>query len=102
MLLKQTMKKLISVLLFLIICFVSSSQPIVNRSNSSITVQDSRFSAQYNLLTPRYDDTTAANLQKGIDSCGALIFTYSTNSLWVRSCADGKKWIEVGSGAGVS
>lgn len=94
------MKKIFLIAIVLLVGLVSISQPIVNRSNSSITVQDSRLAAQYNLLVPRYNDTTAANVQKGIDTCGAIIFTYSTNGLWVRSCADGKKWVAVGGGGG--
>jgi len=93
------MKKLYLIACFLVAAVTCFSQSIVNRANSSYTVQDSRLAAQYNLLVPRYDDTTSALSQIGIDSCGAIIFTYSTNTLWVRSCADGKKWVEVGSGS---
>ena len=78
---------------------VVKCQPIVNRSNSSITVQDSRLAAQYNLLVPRYADTTAANLQIGIDTLGAIIYTYDVQTLWVRRYSSGFKWETVGSGA---
>ncbi|HRP30440.1 MAG TPA: hypothetical protein PKV73_01045 [Agriterribacter sp.] len=87
-------------ILLLLFVFSGYSQNIVNRANSSYTVQDSRFSAALNLYVPRYADTTEANLSTGIDSSGAVIYTYSTNSLWYRSAEDGKKWVEVGGGGG--
>ena len=89
------MKK-ISILIpfFILYSIFSFSQSITNRSSSVVTVQDSRLMAQYNLFFPRYTDTTAANIQKGIDSCGATIYTYSTNSLWYRQC-NPKKWVQI-------
>ncbi|HMW11058.1 MAG TPA: hypothetical protein PJ987_11510, partial [Bacteroidia bacterium] len=52
--------------------------------------------SQYNAFLPRYNDTTAANLQKGIDSCGAIIFTYDIAALWFRSCSNGsKQWVQI-------
>lgn len=92
---KNPISFLILSLLISVTCF---SQSIVNRANSSYTVQDARLAAQYNLLTPRFADSTAANLQKGIDSCGAVVYLYSTHTFWYRSCASStKKWIELGS-----
>ena len=93
------MKKIFIIISLLLIALVSFSQSIVPRTNSSYTVQDSRFAAQYNLLVPRYADTTAANIQIGIDTCGAIIFTYDSMSLWVRECSP-KHWVIVGSGSG--
>lgn len=88
-------------ILFLLISVTCFSQSIVNRANSSYTVQDARLAAQYNLLTPRYADSTAANLQIGIDTCGAVVYLYSTHTFWYRSCASStKKWVEIGSGGG--
>jgi len=94
------MKKIFSILCFLIATITCFGQPIVPRTNSSYTVQDSRFSAALNLFVPRYADTTAANAgtAEGIDSLGAVIFTYSTMTLWVRSGSP-KTWVEVGSGS---
>jgi hypothetical protein len=94
------MKKLFSILFLIILYFNGIGQSVVPRSNSSITVQDSRFQAQYNLFTPRYADTTAANLQKGIDSLGAIIYTYDVQSFWGRQYSSGKKWVALGSGGG--
>jgi hypothetical protein len=92
------------ILLLTVIClsFIASyAQPPVNRAGPANTVVDSRLGALYNFYTPRYLDTTSANLQKGIDSCGALIFTYLGNQLWKRDC-NPKKWTAIGSGSGVS
>lgn len=83
-------------ILILALCSVFSfGQPIVNRSNSTITVQDQRFSALYNLLIPKYADTTAANVQIGIDSCGAIVFTYDVMNTWIRKCSP-KRWEQSG------
>jgi hypothetical protein len=85
------------ILLFclLLVSFNSFSQIAVYRSTSGVTSMDSRMGAYLNMFLPRYIDTTAANVQKGIDSCGAIIFTYTGNTVWKRSC-NPKKWEEVG------
>jgi len=97
------MKRLITILAILIVSVNCLSQSIVPRANSSYTVMDSRFMAQYNLFAPRYADTTAANAgtAEGIDTLGAVIFTYNTMSLWVRS-GDPKSWVEIGTGGGIT
>src|SRR5690349_7494792 len=99
------MKKLIIILSFLFCAVVSIAQgpvsnaPIVNRSGPANTVQDARSAAQYNFFIPRYADTTAANLNKGIDSSGAIIYTYDVKKFWYRSNSP-KEWVLVGQGAG--
>jgi hypothetical protein len=86
------MKRLLTLSLILS-SFFCAAQPIVHRSNPANTVSDARWQAQYNLFAPRFADTTAANVQKGIDSCGAMIYTYDINSFWFRQCSP-KKWIQ--------
>src|SRR6266496_1248414 len=91
------MRKALIILLF--ICFYNfvRSQSIVQRSSTAITEQDGRLSAQLNLYVPRYLDTVQASLtiNIGIDTCGALIFTYSDNSYWMRVCAPTKHWVKL-------
>ena len=96
------MKNIWLILFLILTCEVAFCQTIVPRANSSITVQDARFSAQYNLFVPRYADTTAANLStnEGIDTLGAIIFTYDNMSLMVRKYDSGKKWSAIGGGGG--
>ena len=94
------MKKISIILSFLVAAVTCFSQPISQRTNSSFTVQDARWSAQYNMFVPRYADTTAANLQKGIDTLGAIIYTYDVQSFWGRQYSSGKKWVALGSGGG--
>jgi len=90
------MKKLICIILGLFLFTCSYGQAIINRSGPANTVQDARWMSQYNAFLPRYNDTTAANLQKGIDSCGAIIFTYDIAALWFRSCSNGsKQWVQI-------
>ncbi len=94
------MKKILSLIVFLFGFFVSFGQPIVNRAGQANTVADARLQATLNFFVPRFADTTAANLQKGIDSSGAMIFAYNTNSLWVRAISP-KRWVEVSAGSSV-
>lgn len=90
---------IVAILFASVTCF---SQSIVNRANSSYTVQDSRFKAALNLFVPVYADTTAANAgtAEGIDSLGAIIYTYDVQSFWGRQYSSGKKWVALGSGGG--
>jgi hypothetical protein len=96
--------KLYKIIFALTLCLVSVfsfSQPIVTRSGAANTVMDSRWGAIYNAYAPRYADTTAANLQIGIDTAGAYIYNYATKTFWFRQHAP-KKWVEFGSGSGGS
>ncbi len=64
---------------------------IVNERIQGSFMVDSAFNI------PRYYDTTAANLHKRSDSCGALFFAYGIDSVYYRAC-NPKRWISVGSG----
>lgn len=88
-------------ILFLIFFFTSLSvvaqtlpvtPGVISRSTSP--VEDRYIYARQHLGIPRYADTTQANIYNGIDTCGALIFTYNTNSLYFRQCSP-KKWIQL-------
>lgn len=96
------MKNILIILFVFVFGYVGISQPVVNRSGGVVTVQDSRWMGQYNLFVPRYQDTTTANISSnlGIDSCGAIIYTYDVGGLWVRRCDPVKHWEQVGSGTG--
>lgn len=86
-------------LIIIFFCFLAVSgfsQGIQNRSNSAVTVQDARWKALQNAFMPIYADTVAANVQKGIDSIGAIVFTRD-NQLWVRKGSP-KRWELVGNG----
>ena len=48
---------------------------------------------------PRFTDTTQANLHIGFDSCGAMFFSYTKDSIYYRAC-NPKRWISLGSGGG--
>ncbi len=86
-------KKLSFFTIGLLLGLISFSQSVVQRSAAVITVEDWRLMAGYNFFLPRYGDTTAANVQKGIDSSGAIVYTYD-DKIWFRTHA--KKWKEVG------
>lgn len=78
----------------------AQTTPVVKRSSDVVTVEDARLDAKWNLGLPRYQDTAAANLHLGTDSCGRMIFTYDSNQVWKRSC-NPKRWEKVGgSGSG--
>ena len=84
-------------ILFSLISIYSFGQPIIQRAGASNTVKDERVYPNLNLFVPKYADTIAANVQKGIDSAGAIIYTYNTKSFWYRQHSP-KKWVEFGSG----
>jgi hypothetical protein len=85
------MRKIILICFALIIGLIAFGQPIVNRAGASNTVSDARWQAQLNAFLPRYNDTTAANISKGIDSCGAIIYTRNPQAFWRRDC-NPKRW----------
>jgi hypothetical protein len=91
------MKKVV-VFLLLICSFAGFAQPIITRTLGTNTVGDPRLMAKLNFFSPRYADTTVANIEKGIDSCGALIYTYDVDGFWYRQCFP-KKWVRFTSGA---
>lgn len=89
------MKYLIAAIL-LAMSFTASAQPTVNGRGEANTPTDQRLMVVRNLFTPVYQDTTAANLDLGIDSSGALIWTRVPKSLWVREYnTDGAKYWEL-------
>lgn len=88
------MKKLLFIL-SLCFCFViANSQVVINRTTGTNTVNDPRQIHSKNLVIPRYLDTTAANVDKGIDSSGAIIYTYTGKTLWLRQNSP-KKWTSI-------
>jgi len=76
------------------------SQSISNRSNQTITVQDARWRGGLNAFMPSYADTTAANIQIGIDSAGAIIYTFDAATFWVRKHSP-KRWVQIQTGVDV-
>lgn len=91
------MKKLFLSISFLLSLVVSFAQPPIVRSSNANTVYDTRLGALKNFIPPTYADTTEANLSGniGLDSVGALIFTFNTNSYWYRA-DNPKRWVPVG------
>lgn len=82
------------VFIFCLLSFLNvKSQGIVQRGASTVTVADSRLQANLNFFIPRYTDTTQANILKGIDSAGAVIYTYNYG-LWYRA-HNPKRWIPI-------
>lgn len=92
------MNRIILLVLFVLSYCVGTSQSISQRSQPVITVQDARLFAQYNFRPPVFSDTVQANLQIGLDSCGALIFSRSINSYYYRACSP-KRWVAIASGS---
>src|SRR6188768_4088269 len=94
------MKKILLFIL-IVISIQSFGQPtgyqkrIVNERIQGSFMVDSAFNI------PRYYDTTAANLHKRSDSCGAMFFAYGKDSIYYRAC-NPKRWISVGSGSGTT
>ncbi len=92
------MKKILILCLFVLIGMASYSQAKVQRASASNTVVDQRWAGGLNMFVPQYADTLTATNNKGVDSCGAIIFVTSTNSLWWRMCSP-KHWVQLQSNA---
>jgi len=97
------MKKVIASLI--LICFLGKafSQPVIVRAGSGNTVQDARAMQRYNLYIPRYADSVEANLPTniGIDSCGAIFYSYADKAIFFRSCSP-KKWVQILPSGGIT
>jgi len=91
------MKKLLTIFC-LILSFASFGQAVVTRTNGTTTPLDVRLMAGQNLFIPRFLDTANANTNRGVDSAGAIIFTYTDNGIWYRG-NNPKAWLKVGSGS---
>lgn len=96
------MKKLLTIFC-LILSFASFGQnnnnvPVVVRTSGTTVPSDARLQAKFNFNMPVYSDTTQANLSLGNDSCGAQIFTYTNNYVWIRGCSP-KRWLPIGTGS---
>src|SRR3990167_3383411 len=90
------MKKLLLILFIILVATIGYSQSVTQRTTGSTTVSDGRLMAAFNLFIPRYNDTTSASAAKGIDTCGAIIFTYDSGFVWVRRCNPAKYWSKIG------
>lgn len=92
------------ILTLLMLIGIAHGQTKTDRGGPANTVSDDRVEVERNLFLPRYADTTAANLDKGIDSLGALIWTRAPfpGGLWVRqinSAQTNRVWTLYGTGA---
>lgn len=91
------MKKILIFITLLILSISAFAQPA---TRSTINVNDDKLHVRLNFIPPRYDDTTQANLNLGLDSCGAIIYTRTDQKLWKRVCFPTKHWEEIRSGGG--
>lgn len=87
---------IISLILAYQFCFAQVTPKVMQRSNSTVTVQDDRLWPRLNFLLPRYKDTLTANLSGniGLDSAYALMATRD-NKVWIRYL-NPKRWVEFG------
>jgi hypothetical protein len=82
-------------LLISLLCCVSLfsiSQPVSQRASDAITVMDGNLFAKNSFRPAVFSDTIAATIS--LDSCGKLIYTYSNDSYWFRSCYPVKHWVK--------
>lgn len=94
------MKKILLATTFTLLAVISFAQSVVNRTTGTNTVADSRIIIPLNLFIPRYLDSNAATAAKGIDTLGALVFTYIGNKLLMRANNGGTKYWKDASGGG--
>lgn len=94
------MKKLL-IILILFFSLKVFAQPVVQRANGSITVQDFRFYPKLNMVLPTFLDTASANAALGLNLAGAIIYSQSDAKFYIRKGIGGTAgiyWIEVGGG----
>ncbi len=104
------MKKILILISFIVSFVCSFGQGIVPRGGVANTPSDQRLQAAKNLYIPRYADTIAANITSanmtvnniGIDSCGAIIYTYNIDGFWIRKCFPVKHWEQIQNGGSSS
>lgn len=95
------MKKLLFVLTFLLtfgglFAQLPSTPGTVPRASSvQPPPEDYNLSVRANFIVPRFTDTTQANTNVKLDTCGKIIYTYDVLSLWVRTCSP-KRWVQIG------
>lgn len=93
------MKKILFSISFVLLVGFAFGQSEINRSSAVNTVVDQNLFAERSFRPAVYADTTEANsLYPTLDSCGKLIYTYTTNSYWYRGC-NPKVWLPFFSGA---
>lgn len=76
-----------------------SAQSIQNRSSANVTVMDANVFAGSSFRVPVANDTASANLWTTLDSCGKLLYTRDSNSVWLRKC-NPKRWSLIGGSGG--
>jgi hypothetical protein len=87
-------KKIVITLTFLFLAFIGFSQGVLVRTTGTQTVEDMRLMAGLNLFVPIYNDSTAANASKGVDSIGAIFYDRSINGFRFRTCCP-KRWASI-------
>lgn len=87
-------KYIVSILSVVLFALQLPAQTIVNRAGPANTVQDARLAVRQNFLLPRYNDTTQANTDLGLDSCGAQFYSRVNNTVWYRQCFP-KMWVKM-------
>lgn len=88
------MRYIIVIILFLLSGKIYPQAPTVpGRNLPSNTPVDQRLIVERNIVIPRYEDTTAANLDLGADSTASLIYCYDDNQFYGRVLGPfAKKW----------
>lgn len=92
---------ILALIVLLIISTTASTQSVIGRTSGANTIRDARLMASRNLFIPRYVDTIAANADKGIDTCGAVIYTYAGSIYWGRACSP-KRWVKMGTPSAIN
>lgn len=86
--------KLALIALLSILSNIGYGQTIQRSTSKTITLTDERVLFNLILGTPRYRDTTEANLYKAEDSTGTVIHTRNPDAIWFRSNSP-KHWINL-------
>ncbi len=94
------MKRYFLLIILILLSFLTDAQSWLQRSSGVNTLVDGRLAVDKNFILPRFNDSTAANLVIGTDSCGAQFYNRTDGFIYYRTCYPYKKWIKQGSGGG--
>lgn len=93
------MKVLLFILSFVFLSIVVDAQlpqtpGTQQRSLPANRPEDYNLFIRDQLGIPRFTDTTQANINTTLDTCGRIIYTYNADAFWIRACYPVKHWVQ--------
>lgn len=87
------MKSLIIFIISLFSIYFGGAQSLIERSSGSTTPLDSNLFVGKSFRVPVFRDTTDANTYRTLDSSGKIVYSFTDNSLFLRTSSH--KWVNI-------